>query len=72
MARIVRPRYFCAVIFISNAHVAIYMETTMIRVRKADKDRLAQFGDASDTIGDCLARVLDYAEAYKEGGRDAR
>ena len=44
------------------------MKSTMIRVRIKDKDRLAKFGDASDTIGDCLARVLDLAEAMREGG----
>jgi hypothetical protein len=44
------------------------METTMIRVRIKDKARLAKFGDASDTIGDCLERVLDLAEAMRDGG----
>ena len=44
------------------------MESTMIRVRIKDKDRLAKFGDASDTIGDCLERVLDLAEAMRAGG----
>jgi hypothetical protein len=38
------------------------MATTMIRVQEEDKTRLAKFGDASDSIGDCLTRVLDIAE----------
>ncbi len=42
------------------------MTTTMIRVREEDVGRLAKFGDARATMGDCLNRVLDLAEKSLE------
>jgi len=40
----------------------------LIRVNRADHARLANFGNASDSMADCLARVLDLAEAMRDGG----
>lgn len=31
-------------------------------------DRAGEIGDASDSMADCLARVLDLAEAMRDGG----
>ena len=32
-----------------------------------NKERLAKFGDARDSLDDCLGRVLDLAEAKRDG-----
>ena len=40
--------------------------STMIRVSEGNKKRLAKFGDATNTIDDCLTRVLDLAESTLE------
>jgi len=40
----------------------------VIKVNRSDHARLAAFGDARDSMADCLARVLDLAEAMRDGG----
>jgi len=44
------------------------MKKPLIRVSEENKKRLASFGDASVTMNDCLGRVLDLAEAMRDGG----
>ena len=44
------------------------MQKPLIRISEENKARLAKFGDASDTLDDCLERVLTLAEAMRDGG----
>jgi len=42
--------------------VADAMETTSIRVRESDKNRLSEYGTIGDTYADALERLLDQVE----------
>jgi hypothetical protein len=53
---------------IYQAYIVSYMTKPLIRVSEENKKRLAKFGDASETIDDCLDRVLTLAEAMRDGG----
>lgn len=35
---------------------------TTITIKKEDKDRLGKLGDATESLGDVLSRLLDIAE----------
>ncbi len=37
-----------------------------VRVSEANKARLAKFGDASNSLDECLSRVLDIAERHAQ------
>jgi len=49
------------------AHKGDNMEKTNMRVSNDNLDRLAKFGDARASLDDCLGRVLDLAEAMRDG-----
>jgi hypothetical protein len=54
--------------YIYIAHKGDNMEKTNMRVSNENLDRLAKFGDARTSLDDCLGRVLDLAEAMRDGG----
>jgi len=45
------------------------MKSTTISVSRENKKRLAAFGDASESLDDCLTKVLDIAIAARDGGK---
>jgi len=61
-------RSFCVVNYLYLRYHVKGMEKPLIRVSEENKKRLASFGDASATMNDCLGRVLDLAEAMRDGG----
>ena len=60
--------FFCAVNYLYLRYHVKGMEKPLIRVSEENKKRLAKFGDASETMDDCIGRVLDLAEAMRDGG----
>ena len=63
-----RSHSFCVVNYLYLRYHVKGMEKPLIRVSEENKKRLAKFGDASDTMDDCIGRVLDLAEAMRDGG----
>lgn len=60
--------FFCVVSLIYLTRVVSSMGMTTVSVSEENKKKLAKFGDASESLNDCLSRVLDLAEAMRAGG----